>query len=71
MILRETHTELLYEFLTSYSMWRRNRYVGISKNEIGSVIKTLEFRGNFVTSKDYFSKVSLMAQKLLILQVKL
>ena len=45
-------------------MWSRNRYVGISKDEIGSVIKTLEFRGNFVTSKDYLSKVSLMAQKL-------
>ena len=52
-------------------MWCRNRYVGISKDEIGSVIKTLEFRGNFVTSKDYFSKLSLMAQNLPILQVKL
>ena len=52
-------------------MWSRNRYVGISIGEIGSVIKTLEFRGNLVTSKDYFSKISLMAQNLLILQVKL
>ena len=71
MILRRTHTELLYEFLTSYNMWCRNRYVGISKDEIGSVIKTLKFRGNLVTSKDYFSKISLMAQNLPVLQVKL